>query len=264
MKRNGFTLVELLVVIGIIALLMAVTVPALQRSRQQAKAVVCGSNIKQLLLALFAFESDNQRLPFGFDDTRSNPPAGSWPGYIQYDRLGWWWFNYIADYSKKNKGKTTCILCPSKNLQGTELKYNVLCGNYGVNLSVCKYTTGRSGAEFIGTPLTLADIAHPGQTLLIVDSGYSIINWTHATDTPPFTLGNIIEDTAYIPGLKINKEKTNLWSGQIADAIEGRHPRRTVNIGFADGHVSREKAEDLFVEKTETGYKNRSPLWRPK
>ena len=271
MKRNGFTLVELLVVIGIIALLMGIAVPALQKSRQMAKAVVCGSNIKQLLLALFSYESDNQHLPFGFDDTRiSDPPPGGWPGYIQYDRMGWWWFNYISDYSTKNKGEGTCLLCPSKKLQDAKLKDNVLCGNYGINTSICKYTNGRgSRAEFIGTPLRLTDIANPVRTLLIVDSGYSIINWTHATDTlpvttPPFTLSSMMEDTAYIPGMKINEEKTNLWPGQITDATVGRHPGKTVNVGFADGHLSRENADTLFVEKTADDYRNRSPLWRPR
>jgi len=48
------------------------------------------------------------------------------------------------------------------------------------------------------------------------------------------------------------------------DAIYGRHPNKTVNVGFADGHVSRTKANDLFVEKTNDGYTNKSPLWVPK
>ena len=187
---------------------------------------------------------------------------------MQYDKPGWWWFNYITDYSTKNKGKGTTLLCPSKHLTNPRLERNILCGNYGVNLSVCKSASGRrSRAEFIGTPLRTTDIPHPDQTLLIVDSGYSIINWWHAADIAFGSLGNTrIEDTAYIPGLKINKER-NLWPGQEQDAIYGRHTNKTVNVGFADGHVKCIKADDLLVEKiekTEDDYKNRSPLWRPK
>ena len=107
------------------------------------------------------------------------------------------------------------------------------------------------------------DIPHPSQTLLIVDSGYSIISWWHSTDVPPITLDKRnIEDTAYVPGLKINKDK-NLKSGQIHDAINGRHLNKKVNIGFTDGHVARKKADDLCVEKEGDNYRNRSPLWMP-
>lgn len=264
MRRIGFTLVELLVVIAIIALLMAISVPSLQNSRRCAKATLCGSNIRQLVLGLVMYETESQTLPYSFHDSLTAPPGG-YPGYIQYDRMGWWWFNYISNYSRKGKGKNTVLLCSSKQISARGLKNNVLCGNYGVNQSVCKSSSGRkSRAEFIGPPLCTEDISHPSQTLLIVDSGYSIISWWHATDTPPITLGEtIIEDTAYIPGLKINAGR-DLWPGQEEDARNGRHPNKTVNVGFADGHVSRVKADDLFVEKNGGNYSNRSPLWLPK
>jgi len=262
MKSTGFTLIELLVVISIVALLMAILTPASQSARQQARAALCGSNIKQLTLGLFMYEAENPTLPYGFQDTLIPPPGGH-PGNHMYDRMGWWWFNYISNYSRKDKGKKTALWCPSRQIRERRLKGYVLHGNYGVNQSICKSSSG-SHAGFIGTPLHSSNIPRQSQTLLIVDSGYSIINWLHATDTPPITLGNtIIEDTAYIPGLKINAER-DLWDGQKQDAIYGRHPNKSVNVGFADGHISRVKADDLFVEENGGNYSNLSPLWLPK
>jgi prepilin-type N-terminal cleavage/methylation domain-containing protein len=46
-NERAFTLIELLVVIAVITLLMAILIPALQRARRQARAVVCQSHLKQ-------------------------------------------------------------------------------------------------------------------------------------------------------------------------------------------------------------------------
>jgi len=265
MKRPCFTLIELLVVVATIALLLAVLVPVLRSSRLRAKSILCGSNIKQLLVGLMIYETENESFPHAFDNTPMAPPPGGYAGYIQYDRTGWWWFNYIEGFYNKANNHKTVLHCPSKWLRNPRLENNILCGNYGVNESICKSSSGReSHSEFIGKPLRSGHISRAAETLLVVDSGYSMIHWWHATDAPPDSLGNtIIEDTAYIPGLWINKER-DLLPGQEHDAINGRHPNKTVNVGFVDGHISRVKADDLFVEKTNNGYKNRSPLWLPK
>lgn len=268
MKHAGFTLVELLVVIATIALLMAILVPVLQNTRFQAKAVLCSSNIKQLTITLLMYEAVNKTFPPGVRDSLTPPPGGH-AGNPVYDRMGWWWFNYIEDLYNKADNKKSILNCPSKNLTDLELKDNILCGNYGVNLSICKSVEDRENlAEFIGKSLNVDDIQRPSKTLLILDSGYAIINWWHAADEPPEPLDETyIEDTTYIPGLKINKEKEKegaLWPGQENDAINGRHPHKTVNAGFADGHCARIKADKLLVEKTGDTYKNRSPLWLPK
>jgi len=216
MKRISFTLIELLVVILIMAILMAIVIPVLQSSRQRAKAILCSSNIKQLAVGLFGYETQNQTLPFSFDNTPMSPPAGGYPGYNEYDKTGWWWFNFIGGFYKKSDEKNIVVKCPSKWFSNPKLNNDILCGNYGVNRSICKSSNdGQSNKkEFIGTPLCISRIPSPGKTLLIVDSGYAIISWWHAADEPPVILGNtIIEDTAYIPGLKINKNR-NLWSGQ--------------------------------------------------
>jgi len=61
-KEKAFTLIELLVVIAIVALLMAILLPALQRARKQARAVVCQANLKQWGSVLALYTEDSQGL----------------------------------------------------------------------------------------------------------------------------------------------------------------------------------------------------------
>lgn len=264
MNRQGFTLTELVSVCAVISLLMAVIAPALNASRHKARAVVCSSNIRQIGIAITVYSSINGMVPRGFADS-SIAPQGGFPGGLAYDKMGWWWFNYIGQFYDNPADRETILQCPSKNLQEPRLKTNILCGNYGINELFCKSTSSRSNyGEFVGQPLKLTGISRPSQVLLIADSGYALINWWHATLDPPVTLNPIfIENTSYVPGMEINSQKT-IWPGQENDAIGGRHPNRTVNVGFADGHVENIKADKLLVEKVQDGYKNCSPLWSPR
>jgi prepilin-type N-terminal cleavage/methylation domain-containing protein len=80
MKRKGFTLIELLVVIAIIALLMSILMPALNKVRQLAARIVCGSNCKAIGTAMTIYSNDNSgNLPIWGKDPNAWGPVAS-PG----------------------------------------------------------------------------------------------------------------------------------------------------------------------------------------
>jgi len=62
MKKRGFTLIELLVVISIIAILAGLLVPGLVKARTQALKAKCMNNVKQIVLALNIYSSDNSEV----------------------------------------------------------------------------------------------------------------------------------------------------------------------------------------------------------
>ncbi|HWE04503.1 MAG TPA: type II secretion system protein [Tepidisphaeraceae bacterium] len=82
-RRPGFTLVELLTSIGIIAVLVALLFPLIAKARAAAREAVCQSNLRQLMVAFQAFAHDHDdQLPGGFWDLKAktdpNPDHWDW------------------------------------------------------------------------------------------------------------------------------------------------------------------------------------------
>ncbi len=83
-QRRGFTLIELLVCIAIMAVMIAMLLPAVQNARQSARATQCRSNLAQLGEAFHAYHLTHSSLPAGSVDSRSPAVAGP-------DRFVWGW-----------------------------------------------------------------------------------------------------------------------------------------------------------------------------
>jgi prepilin-type N-terminal cleavage/methylation domain-containing protein len=75
-RRKAFTLVELLVVIGIIALLVSILLPVLSRARDNANATVCASNQRQLMMGFLMFANEHKgSLPGNYWDSIKQQPT---------------------------------------------------------------------------------------------------------------------------------------------------------------------------------------------
>ena len=264
MRKRAFTLIELLVVIAIIALLVNMVSSALKAVKDRARSVVCGSNIARLAIRFTIYNNENETFPFGFEDFSVAPgdPPGGTAGNAKYDKMGWWWLHYIME---EDLSKDSAVWCPSRKINNPSSKTNILCGNYGVNRSVCKDAYDAAGvidSEFVGRPLGISRIRNPSKTLIITDSGYSLVSWKAAANEVEPRFDNVYrEKNFYIPGMSINKSRI-LNIDVTPLAIPGRHPKRTVNIAYSDGHMSNVPADTLTVKKTGSGFSNLDLLWR--
>jgi prepilin-type N-terminal cleavage/methylation domain-containing protein/prepilin-type processing-associated H-X9-DG protein len=223
-ETSGFTLVELLVVIGIIAVLIGILLPSLNRAREKAHQVKCASNLRQIGLAMVMYTNENKGM-FPAPAISKNNPI-----YLRYDDWIYWQPGRNSDEGAIQKYigpvfSPEVYRCPSDDveahLQGGQPNYNY---SYSVNWFICQHE-----ARAFGKPLLkYTQIVQPWLKILVIEENSLTIDdgcWA----PNGYTQGSGSENLLSNRHDKHNEHK-NLTPG--SDYSSGRG-----NVAFADGHV---------------------------
>jgi len=243
---SAFTLIELLVVIAVVAIMAALLLPALSKTREQARSSACRNNMKQLALAFLMYSEDNEDIfpwPGGHPGRAINAPASygaDWcaspdftsldmspssanlPGFGHNAECGSI-FPYVTsqprrDYDEDYKETTAVYRCPSAGRLGEALRVN-----YSANGWMDPGKPGRPFSDWSVPPQGL-------KTSAVIDASRKV--------------------------LLINEKPESMVTPAFLPNAFGRKPMlhlERVNLAFMDGHME-SVSQKQFVQMRSPAY----------
>lgn len=216
-RHTAFTLIELLVVISIIALLIAILLPALSSAREAAKAIQCSSNQRQTSIAIFSWAGDHndKYLSYYYNNYSGTGPTNS------SSRLLW------GDALEDGRYLTNApevLACPSftegkpmpNNANPTWASYNATHFGYNHHHIGGSFFVTSLPASMVAaaTPARVDEITKPSETYLIMDV---VRNYTTLTDEGAYVVSST-GGSQFLPGARHGGD------------------RGVLTLAYADGH----------------------------